>query len=98
MDTSVIKKFRYVAIAEGWSFVVLLCIAMPLKYVADWPLAVKYVGWAHGLLFVVYMLLLLQSAIAASWSFKKVALGFICALIPFATFWYEKQLLKEIQH
>ena len=55
--SSTLGRFRLVAIMEGVSFLVLLGIAMPLKYFADMPLAVKYIGWLHGLLFVLYMVL-----------------------------------------
>jgi len=55
MQTSSI--FSKVALAEGISYILLLFVAMPLKYLFDMPLAVKYTGWAHGLLFVLYIAL-----------------------------------------
>ena len=50
-----LHRFRMVAIAEGISFLVLLGIAMPLKYILDVPEAVKVVGWIHGALFVTFI-------------------------------------------
>jgi integral membrane protein len=86
--------FRKIALLEGWSFIILLFIAMPLKYMFDMPLAVKYVGWAHGALFVVYMILLLKCWIELNWKFIFVFTAFISAIIPFATFALEKKLSK----
>lgn len=70
---------------------------MPLKYYAGMPLAVKYVGWAHGGLFVLFMLALLHVWIAHRWSFVKVLLAFIASLLPFGTFVLDRQLKREMQ-
>ncbi|MEP7128906.1 MAG: DUF3817 domain-containing protein, partial [Chitinophagales bacterium] len=53
-----IGRLRLAGITEGISFLVLLFIAMPLKYFADIPEAVKYTGWLHGLLFILYLVAL----------------------------------------
>lgn len=79
---------------EGWSFIILLLIAMPLKYFLGFPLAVKYVGWAHGVLFVAYMIMLLRCAIEHSWHLRMIAWAFVAAFIPFATFALDKQLKR----
>ena len=52
------EKFLTTGKIEGWSYLILLFIAMPLKYIFDMPLAVRIVGSAHGLLFVAYVILL----------------------------------------
>jgi integral membrane protein len=93
--STTLGRFRLVAIAEGISYLILLGIAMPLKYVAGMPLAVKYVGWAHGLLFVSFVLLLIQVWIAYKWSFGRVAWAFILSLLPFGTFVLDRQLKGE---
>ena len=62
--------FRKVAVAEGISYVLLVFIAMPLKYWAEMPLAVKYTGWAHGVLFMMYVVLLIMAWMEYKWSFK----------------------------
>jgi integral membrane protein len=95
MLKTTLGKFRTIAILEGISFIVLLFIAMPLKYYAGLPLAVKYTGWAHGVLFIFYILLLLQVKIEYDWSFKKTFLAFIASLLPFGTFVLDKSLKKE---
>jgi integral membrane protein len=87
-------RLRLVALLEGLSFLVLLLIAMPLKYLAGQPLAVRQVGMAHGVLFVLYVLLLLQQGIARSWSFRQMALGLVASVVPLGTFWADKKLFK----
>lgn len=88
-------RFRMTAIAEGISFIVLLFIAMPLKYMAGDPRAVLYVGWVHGLLFMIYILTLIIVAIKLEWKFKKTAFAFLASLMPFGTFIMDKSLKKE---
>lgn len=87
--------FRKVAVAEGWSYVLLVFVAMPLKYWADMPLAVKYTGWAHGLLFMLYIVFLIMAWVEYKWSFKKAALFGLASLLPFAPFWVDKQLKED---
>ena len=90
-----IGRFRMVAIIEGISYLFLLFIAMPLKYFADMPDVVKYTGWVHGILFMLYMLTLINAKFDANWGFKKVFIAFMASLIPFATFILDKSLKKE---
>jgi integral membrane protein len=90
-----LKRFRIVAIAEGWSFLILLFIAMPLKYLFDFPWAVKYTGWVHGILFVAYMITLISVWADKGWKFPKVILAFVVSLIPFGTFRFDRRLSKE---
>lgn len=87
--------FRKVAVAEGISYVLLIFIAMPLKYWAEMPLAVKYTGWAHGLLFVLYIALLIMAWMEYKWSFKKSALIGMASLLPFAPFYVDKRLKED---
>lgn len=90
-----LSRFRLVALLEGISFLVLLFIAMPLKYMADIPEAVKVVGWLHGVLFVAYIFALISVSLDRSWSFGKVVLAFVASLIPFGTFWLDARLKRE---
>ena len=84
--------FRWIAIIEGISYLILLGIAMPLKYFADQPLPVKYLGWAHGVLFVGFCILLLQVWIKYKWTFFFTAGAFLSSLIPFGTFYLDKKI------
>ncbi len=90
-----LKYFRFIAIAEGISFLVLLFIAMPLKYFAQLPEAVLYTGWIHGLLFILFCILLLLVTINFSWSLKKAAIAFIASLLPFGTFILDAKILRK---
>lgn len=87
--------FRKVAVAEGISYLLLLFIAMPLKYFADMPLAVKYTGWAHGILFIAYFACLVMAYQEQKWTFGKTALIGLASLLPFAPFFVDKNLKSE---
>ena len=87
--------FRKIAIAEGISFLVLLGIAMPLKYFADYPKAVLVVGWIHGLLFISYMIAGLDVKATYRWNFKKTFTAVVAALIPFGPFILDKKILSK---
>ncbi len=87
-----ISFLRQVALVEAVSFLVLLGVAMPLKYFAGFPLAVKIVGWIHGLLFVIFGLALLRVWITARWPFGRVVMVFIAALLPFGPFVVDRRM------
>ena len=82
MTKTAIGRLRLVGIIEGISYLVLLFIAMPLKYIWDRPLAVKYTGSAHGALFVLLMLTLVLAMPRFAKPFKTAVIVFIAALIP----------------
>ena len=92
---STLSIFKKVAVAEGISYLALLFVAMPLKYFAGMPLAVKYTGWAHGLLFVLYAMFVIMCWMEYKWKFGKTILIFGASLLPFAPFFVEKNL-KEV--
>lgn len=79
-------RFRLIGLVEGTSFLILLLIAMPLKYIWHMPLMVKYVGWAHGVLFVAYLFALLYAAVVYRWSLIRVIIAGFAALLPFGPF------------
>jgi integral membrane protein len=82
---------RRVGFAEGVSFLLLLGVAMPLKYFAGMPQAVKIVGWLHGLLFIAYCLALLRVVVLAGWPLGRAALFFVAALLPFGPFLVDRR-------
>ncbi|WP_412467930.1 DUF3817 domain-containing protein [Pedobacter sp. KLB.chiD] len=94
---SSLSIFRKVAVAEGISYLLLLFIAMPLKYFANLPLYVKYTGWAHGLLFVLYAATLVLAWQEQKWKFGKATLIFLASLLPFAPFIVDRKLKDERQ-
>ncbi|WP_210463616.1 DUF3817 domain-containing protein [Rufibacter roseolus] len=90
-----LNRFRSIAILEGISWLVLLLVAMPIKYLAGIKEPVKYVGWAHGLLFTLFVILLLQVWVKYKWTFGKVVIAFVASFIPFGTFILDKKLGNE---
>ena len=90
-----IGRLRLVGILEGISFLLLLGVAMPLKYIWDFPLAVRMVGMAHGLLFLLYCLALLLAWLEAKWPLKRAALLFVASLIPFGPFLIHPSLRRD---
>jgi len=93
-DSSV-KQLRWIGNAEGISYLVLLFIAMPLKYMFDYPMAVKVNGWVHGALFLVYIAAVLKTAYLIKWDFMRVGIALVASLIPFATFVLDKKLQQN---
>jgi integral membrane protein len=89
---STLSIFKKVAIAEGISYIALIFIAVPLKHFANMPLAVRYTGWVHGLLFVLYVAFVVMCAMEYKWKFGKILLVFFASLLPFAPFIVEKRL------
>jgi len=95
-SNSPLGRFRKVALAEGISFILLL-MAMPFKYLYDMPQGVKIVGWIHGFLFILYMIMLLNVKLSNKWSVTKSLIAFLASLIPFGTFVLDRSLRKEEQ-
>jgi integral membrane protein len=95
MNLQPLRLLRKTGIAEGVSFLVLLLIAMPLKYFYNMPLAVKYTGWAHGLLFVSYISLAYYAKEVYKWPLLTFIKAFIAAWLPLGTFVFDRSLKKE---
>lgn len=91
-----LSRLRLVGILEGISFLLLLGVAMPLKYLADQPLAVRYVGMAHGVLWLLYLLALVPVALDHRWSVKTIALAVIASLLPAGPFVFDAKVLKPL--
>lgn len=87
-----VSFLRRVAQIEAISFLVLLFIAMPLKYLANQPAAVKVVGWIHGVLFVLFGFALLRAWLVAKPPFLQVVWIFVAGLIPFGPFLADRTL------
>ena len=89
-----LKIFRATAILEGISYLALFGITMPLKYWAEIPGPNKIMGYAHGVLFILYVALALFFWFQKKWSFKLGSIVLIASLLPFATFYIEEHYLK----
>ncbi len=90
-----IKYLRLTGITEGISFLVLLLIAMPLKYYFGWPYAVKVVGWLHGILFIAYIAAVFLAIKAMQWNWFSVLVALAASLIPIGTFVLDRSLKKR---
>jgi integral membrane protein len=93
---SELRQLRLVAFAEGLSFVVLLFVAMPLKYVWGVPIAVRIVGSVHGALFLIFLVALFRAASEREWPLRRSFLAFISSIVPFGTFVFDSSLKSEI--
>jgi integral membrane protein len=91
-----VELLRSIAKLEGVSFLILLGIAMPLKYAAGLPLAVKIVGWAHGALFLLFLLALGNARLQAKLPWGLGALVFVASLLPFGPFVVDGRLARGI--
>ncbi len=87
-------RLRIVAFMEGCSYL-LLGFTMILKYKYAMPLPNYIVGLAHGILFVLYVFLLLQVSFKHRWSILKMFWAFLASLIPFGTFYVDKALFRQ---
>lgn len=88
-----IRFFKLIALLEGVSLLALLFFAMPMKYIFSNPIFVKYIGMAHGLLFILYIALAILLKIEQKWELKKLGIICLASVIPFGTFYIEKKYL-----
>jgi len=90
-----LERLRLIGMLEGISYLVLLFIAMPIKYVWQDPYWVKQLGMIHGVLFVFYVLLLLMAWYDFKFSWWVAFWIFVLSLVPFGTFYSDKKFLKQ---
>ncbi|WP_396183247.1 DUF3817 domain-containing protein [Flavobacterium sp.] len=90
-----LEIFRKTAWFEGVSLILLLFFAMPMKYLAGQDIFVKTIGMAHGLLFIVYMLLAITLKFSNPWNYKKFGIICLASIIPFGTFYIESKYLNK---
>ena len=92
-----LKSLTLIGYLEGTSFLLLLFIAMPLKYMMDIPEGVKYIGMAHGVLFIVYIVVLVGTAIKVKIPRWAIPAGVLGSLLPFGPFIFDHLLKKNLQ-
>jgi len=91
-----LNLFRITSILEGISYLALFAVTMPLKYLANIPMPNKYVGYAHGVLFIAYVLIAAIFWFQKKWSLKRGFILMIASLLPFATFYVDEKYLKPL--
>lgn len=92
---SAIRLLRRVGLAEGISFLVLLGVAMPLKYMMHLPMAVKVAGWIHGVLFMSFLYALVKARKALGWDMERVGGALMASVLPFGTFVADRGWKRE---
>ncbi|TAI48287.1 DUF3817 domain-containing protein [Flagellimonas allohymeniacidonis] len=91
-----LKLFRATAILEGISYLLLFAFSMPLKYWADIPEPNKVIGYAHGGLFILYVVLAAMFCWERKWGIKRFSILFVASLLPFGTFYIDKKYLSGL--
>ncbi len=93
---SELQKFRLINKIEGISFIILIFIAMPMKYSFGYPIATKVVGMLHGLLVFAFIYQIIEAKKEADFNLKETALYSILSLIPFGSFYTDKLLARKM--
>ena len=88
------KLFRIIALLEGLSYILLLFVAVPVKYSIGDPTYVKLLGMPHGILFVAYLGFAFYFKQEHNWSMKTLAIVLLASVLPFGTFYVDKKYLK----
>jgi len=97
MFDSALARFRAISLVEGTSFLVLLLVGMPLKYMAGMPTPNMIIGWVHGLLFILYLVMLGFVSADRQWPLKRSALALIAAVVPLGPFVFDRSLREELE-
>ena len=95
MLTTAVGRLRLVGMIEGASYVLLVFIAMPLKYIWGDPSWVRHIGMAHGVLFVAFGFTLIDAWAHKKWSIRQALVPFIASLVPFGPFVIDRRLRED---
>lgn len=87
-----LRRYRIMAWIVGVGLLVLVLVAMPLKYFGDNDTVVGIVGPIHGFLYMAYVVLTFDLARRAKWSFVRMVLVMLAGTIPFLSFWVERKV------
>lgn len=91
-----VSLFRGTGILEGVSYLLLLFVAMPVKYGLKEPILVEIIGAAHGFLFVAYLFLAALTTWLRSWPAWVFLQAFLASLLPFGTFWMDRRIASRM--
>ncbi|WP_300664062.1 DUF3817 domain-containing protein [Fluviicola sp.] len=95
---SKIGRLRLIGFLEGISLLILLFIAMPLKYAFHFPDLAKVMGTVHGALFLLFIFNTLSVGVEYQWKFKTTTWKVLLAcMIPFGTFYIDRKILSRIE-
>lgn len=89
-----LTALRVASFLEGLSFIILLGIAMPLKYWLDKPFLVPYAGMFHGVMFIVFVVVLIVACHIYRWPISVLLIGLVVSVVPFMPFWFERYVVR----
>ncbi len=89
-------RLRIIALLEGWSLLLLLFIAMPVKYVMGIPEATQAIGLIHGVLFVLFVFATLIISVLQKWNLGTVFVVMVSSFVPFGTFYIDRKVLRKL--
>jgi integral membrane protein len=92
-----ISSFRLISYLEGISYLLILFVTMPLKYIFESPEPNKVIGMAHGVLFLLYIVFAIVVKFEKQWNTKTLMIVLVCSIIPFGTFWMDRKYLKKTE-
>lgn len=93
--STTLGRLRILGFTEGVSFLLLIGVGMPLKYMAGMGTPNKIIGYAHGVLFILYVVHVIWATVEIRWSLWTAVKLFIASLVPFGTFWTDKHILVK---
>jgi integral membrane protein len=89
-------RLRVIALLEGWSLLILLFIAVPVKYIMGIPEATQAIGLIHGILFVLFVFATLIISFLQKWNLGTVFVVMASSVVPFGTFYIDRKLLRKL--
>ena len=89
-------RLRVIAWLEGWSLLLLIFVAMPVKYLMDVPEATQAIGMIHGILFVLFITATLIISVVQRWNLGRVFVVMASSFLPFGTFYVDRKILRKL--
>jgi integral membrane protein len=89
-------RLRVIAWLEGWSLLLLLFIAMPVKYLLGVPEATQAIGLIHGVLFVLFISATIVISVIQRWHLGRVFIVMASSFLPFGTFYIDRKILRKL--
>jgi integral membrane protein len=93
---SAIGRLRVIAFLEGCSLLLLVFVAMPIKYMLNIPEATQAIGLIHGILFIGFVVATLVISILHKWTFGRICMVMASSVLPFGTFYVDRKILSKL--
>jgi integral membrane protein len=91
-----IGRLRVIAFLEGCSLLLLVFIAVPVKYLLNVPEATQAIGMIHGVLFIVFVVATLVISILHKWNLGRICMVMASSVLPFGTFYIDRKILSKL--